>query len=559
MGKATIVSEQGGGEYVIKLDYDIDRLQPKKDKLQTEVTELDAEIIALETEYNVLTDEKNVLLDELDVLITAANSTADFFENEPEKVEELNKKAGEIAAINIEINDVNDSILTNKLSKVSKEKEISLLESAIVKYTDHNVSAWCADLTEELTGEVETIELNDETNKPNDNELNITPGGIVTSEKRVQPTIASGGPAVAYNIMSLAAFQKWKPRYRPAVISTIDKTANTCRITFNGEQEYSSSTGEFGKKFSLYQGTTLDDVPIEYMTCDAKAFEAGDNVIVMFSGEWSTPKVIGFIDNPKFCSQPFEIFTVSGEVTVTDEFTYPIEGKNIPVGDPPTLVDRYGGLVTAVDSEILNGQELSVLELRTSSGSVVGSITSTASYTINDDSDGTLGYQTDWRRSLNHTVIANITFNYNDETIVINGRNYRDYLDEGYYATEPVSCPITSSNRSDDINNILSIGVNEDGNMFYTYSLKILNALVETVTTGTITIVNGVEEDNITAVTVTNQPNRVGTTGGPASSFTRAGVQMLSPSSLPPLLQDPQFRSMPGMRGVTDGVYTIPA
>jgi len=47
----------------------------------------------------------------------------------------------------------------------------------------------------------------------------------------------------------------------------------------------------------------LTAVPIEYMDCNAWAFAAGDNVVVQFIDQkWTTPKVVGFAEEPKPCS-----------------------------------------------------------------------------------------------------------------------------------------------------------------------------------------------------------------------------------------------------------------
>jgi predicted transglutaminase-like cysteine proteinase len=47
---------------------------------------------------------------------------------------------------------------------------------------------------------------------------------------------------------------------------------------------------------------TMASVPIEYMTCNAWAFAAGDRVVVQFIDQkWTTPKVVGFAENPEAC------------------------------------------------------------------------------------------------------------------------------------------------------------------------------------------------------------------------------------------------------------------
>jgi len=56
----------------------------------------------------------------------------------------------------------------------------------------------------------------------------------------------------------------------------------------------------------------LQDVPIEYMNCNAGAFSDGDEVVVEFTGQdWGSPKVIGFRHDPEPCSAP-DIFRMGG-------------------------------------------------------------------------------------------------------------------------------------------------------------------------------------------------------------------------------------------------------
>ena len=48
--------------------------------------------------------------------------------------------------------------------------------------------------------------------------------------------------------------------------------------------------------------TFLEDVPIEYMNCNAWAFAEDDRVVVQFTGQdWAQPKVIGFESDPQAC------------------------------------------------------------------------------------------------------------------------------------------------------------------------------------------------------------------------------------------------------------------
>jgi len=57
-----------------------------------------------------------------------------------------------------------------------------------------------------------------------------------------------------------------------------------------------------GQTWTSYT-TRLDSVAIEYMSCNAGAFADGDRVVVEFTGQsWSSPKVIGFDENPVACT-----------------------------------------------------------------------------------------------------------------------------------------------------------------------------------------------------------------------------------------------------------------
>ncbi len=50
------------------------------------------------------------------------------------------------------------------------------------------------------------------------------------------------------------------------------------------------------------QTVTVSNCPVDYMTCDAKAFEVGDRVIVVLPpANGGLPTVIGFVDNPRKC------------------------------------------------------------------------------------------------------------------------------------------------------------------------------------------------------------------------------------------------------------------
>lgn len=106
---------------------------------------------------------------------------------------------------------------------------------------DPTVEAWCADLTEDLTGNVGTIEIPGEQVT-----VIVRPGynnrAVYTSARdgQMMPAIAGSPHQVLFNWMLLPGWQRHKPVYRTGTIITgsIDNNANTCSVCL--EPAYSS-------------------------------------------------------------------------------------------------------------------------------------------------------------------------------------------------------------------------------------------------------------------------------------------------------------------------------
>jgi hypothetical protein len=98
-----------------------------------------------------------------------------------------------------------------------------------------------------------------------------------------------------WNAAVLPGWQKWKPTYRLGTITALDVEADTASVTLDAAT--SSAQG-----LNVNQATSLTAVPVEYMTCNASAFEIGDACLVQFVGQdQAAPKVVGFKDHPKSC------------------------------------------------------------------------------------------------------------------------------------------------------------------------------------------------------------------------------------------------------------------
>ena len=188
-----------------------------------------------------------------------------------------------------------------KLRKASLEKRKEYIERNIP--IDETISAWCCDLSENLSGIVGTIEVPGEVGI-----IQIKPGydepGYTPTDGQLAPTITLSPCGVFYNLAMLPGWQKWKPTFRYATIDSIN--GDIADITY--DVTTSSQQG-----LNISQTETASGVDIEYMSCNGGAFSKGDVVLVMFgSQDWSQPKIIGFKDNPKSCNSFILVTCVMG-------------------------------------------------------------------------------------------------------------------------------------------------------------------------------------------------------------------------------------------------------
>jgi len=207
-------------------------------------------------------------------------------------------KSAEIAQNNAIIADLDD-----QLSTETDDIKIKAIKTARLSLTKRNatlgsiddteiMTLWCADLTEDLTGDISTIEIPGESTS-----INIAPGhpgGSTPGGTGLLKKTAAMGPAEAYyNLAIMPGVQKWYPTYRYGAVTEID--GDTMSVTL--ENANSSQQG-----LNVNQGTSLSNVPVAYMSCGNAAFDVGDAVIVGFTGQdFASPVVIGFKDNPQPC------------------------------------------------------------------------------------------------------------------------------------------------------------------------------------------------------------------------------------------------------------------
>ena len=176
MGKATIISEVGSGEYTVSLVY------AGRARVTAWVADLTAKIDALETAIAEMDDGMEKTIAEL------------------------------------------------RVQSFAKKKQYYNAKMP----ADRTVTIWCADKTEDLTGSVGTIEVPGERHDG----VNIQPGHDANAvydaarDGQLLPAVATSAEAAYFNRAIMPGWQKDKPKYRYATIvaDSIDFDADTCDV-----------------------------------------------------------------------------------------------------------------------------------------------------------------------------------------------------------------------------------------------------------------------------------------------------------------------------------------
>ena len=332
MGKGRIVSGGTDGLYTVELLHNRERIQAEIEFLTTKLAELQTELDALELERDGFVAERNAIATEIDTAIANAE------EGEIPDVEALLVELAQMSA-RIQAQDVRIGMIQGRMLEARKRKE--MLEAVPA---DPVQQAWCADFTEDLAGEVATVEVPAE---------GVVGQFLTWRRAQIRPGYAGRsnysaardgqmfhrdgqvGYQAYFNAAILPGVQRWRPQYRVGVIDSINRAADTCTLTIQGED--SSAQALLIDPPDLQY--TKAGVPIEYMNCDSVAFEVGDRVLVEFTGrDWDQPKVIGFESNPRPCLlyQIFEVVierSLSGQTgfgpSTADPDTCPSEATDV--------------------------------------------------------------------------------------------------------------------------------------------------------------------------------------------------------------------------------------
>ena len=317
MGKGTITGGGTDGRYTISVDYGTDIRDDLLAIKSARKAALEPQIETLQETVNILSANETASQAELSVAIEAYNAS--------EKTEE--DKAA--LAVKTEAPLADARMLRQARSDLSMmQMELAAIDTDITELNGLTLTetktAWCADYTEDGSGDVATIEINAERPTcviaPQCPEHSATYGRMIARELQE-------GYQVYYNGGILPGVQKWRPTFRSGIIQDINYAGDTC--TVNLDDAASSAQG-----LPINQSSTLSDVPIEYMTCNSAAFENGDKVVVQFVGQsWSSPKVIGFVTNPRPCGvdELWFLVEIAERNATTDGFSIGEKFRGVPI------------------------------------------------------------------------------------------------------------------------------------------------------------------------------------------------------------------------------------
>jgi len=183
-----------------------------------------------------------------------------------------------------------------KIERAQAIKDKTRWESLVL---EQERSVWCADATDDAApGEAATIEIPGEYGDASTS-IVIAPGAPapVASRGAIVAREVQTGPQAFFNAAILPGWQKFKPTYRAGTITALNRSLDQADVDLDAARSSA-------QQLDINRSESLSAVPVQYMTCNAAAFEVGDRVVIEFQGQdWDSPRVIGFVERPKRCER----------------------------------------------------------------------------------------------------------------------------------------------------------------------------------------------------------------------------------------------------------------
>lgn len=289
MGWGTISGGGTDGLYSITVDTGSARIAARVAFVQQQIASLQGQIVLQTAMYEAALDLEQPAAQAQEDAIAAYTAAVQAGGNGKAEMDALNKATEELSKVRAATRAEKMQLDRLKFQLGSKQKELQALQGI---NTTLDLQAWCADLTENGSGAVATLEIPGERGT-----VLVAPGciGPTADAGQLLTRPAMTGPQAYFNAAILPGWQRWRPTYRAGTATAINYAANTMDVTLWPAQ--SSALG-----LPINEVSSLTGVSVAYMDCNAQAFEVGDDVVVAFAGaSWDSPVVIGFMHNPKSC------------------------------------------------------------------------------------------------------------------------------------------------------------------------------------------------------------------------------------------------------------------
>ncbi|HEU6436568.1 MAG TPA: hypothetical protein VE028_03890 [Nitratidesulfovibrio sp.] len=276
MGKGTILSALGYGQYSVRVMRDVWRITNRREALARQAVQLDADAATIATRRAAAAAD----------LAIAESRLNDAIGGDTDIVQDRERAVTAAKAALLEADSQYAYVLAQSAS-------VAMERASLEDVPDHrDVTAWCADYSEGLSGDVGTVEV---FNLVDDYPVQIRPGydgAAAHSTGRDglhQPVESGDAAAVFYNWAMVPGVERWRPLYSHARITYVAADSLTCGIIFTD-----------GPRIGEY----ANDVTFSYMDCGGAVFVLNDDILVQYTDrDPSKPVVIGFKDNPRPCIQ----------------------------------------------------------------------------------------------------------------------------------------------------------------------------------------------------------------------------------------------------------------
>ncbi|TYT73114.1 hypothetical protein, partial [Desulfobotulus mexicanus] len=293
MAESEILADLGGGRYRVRLlrnwqhmDQQMQMLTETLEQIQPEASLLEEELAGLEAEQKALSDKLDAAIISYRQAMAADPSSASMAGIQ-KVMQEKNQLTVGIRSRRLKLQRLHARILTLEIRRQTLQ---DLKNDRMQDIRE----VWCADCTQGLSGTVATLEVNGEPEQ-----VLLAPGTRPTPpdfpEGYLMPAMAMTTAQAVLNWTLFPGWQKWKPTVRTGILLERNLDTHKGRVRLDDARSHIGGMGINGLEL-------LEEVPIEYMSCGASAFEEGDSVLVAFrEQDPEKPVVIGFVEEPRPC------------------------------------------------------------------------------------------------------------------------------------------------------------------------------------------------------------------------------------------------------------------